>query len=109
MGAAAQKMLHSGSFRVGPGRVLRVLGQAHAPWRRLLGISLAVFGVLALPAVSGADRPRSATSLRTENAALQSRSHAAALDLYALDSRLAAAQTRLGLLQIQARHLRDER
>src|SRR4029079_9506531 len=90
-----QKMLHSALFRGLPGRLQAVLGQAHAPWRRLLGISLAAFGVLALPAVSDADPSRSAASLRAENATLAARSRAATLDLYALESRLAAARTRL--------------
>src|SRR3954454_5222013 len=102
-------MLHSALFRCRPGRLQAVLGQAHAPWRRLLGTSLAAFGVLALPAVSGADPSRSAVTLRAENAALASRSRAAALSLYALDSRLAAARTRLGALQLQAGKLRAER
>ncbi len=86
-----------------------MLGQAHAPWRRLLGIAVAASFVLALPSVSGADPSRSSASLAAENAALQSRSRSAVLSLYALESRLAAARARLEVLEARAARLRRER
>ncbi len=86
-----------------------MLGQAHSPWRRLLGISIAASFVLALPAVSGADTSRSEASLKAQHATLESQARSAALSLYALDSRLATAQARLDELQAQATRLRVER
>jgi 3D (Asp-Asp-Asp) domain-containing protein len=86
-----------------------VLGQALPPSRRLVGVSLAAFCVLALPAVSGADRPHSTAGLEAENASLASRQRAATLDLYSLDTRLAEAQARLGQLERQAAGLRRQR
>jgi 3D (Asp-Asp-Asp) domain-containing protein len=84
-----------------------VLGQAHAPWRRLLGVSVAASCVLVLPAVGGADPSRS--SLEAQNAALESRSRSAVLSLYALDSRLARAHARLDALEAQSAKLRVQR
>jgi 3D (Asp-Asp-Asp) domain-containing protein len=88
-----------------------VLGQAHAPRRRTFAIAVAASGVLALPAVSGADPPRSGSSsasLAAENAALESRERSAVLSLYALDSRLARERERLAQLERQAAKLRQE-
>ena len=91
-----------------------VLGQAHAPGRRLLGllpvgIVLAAVLVLALPAIGGADATPSADALRREDASLAARSHAAALSLYSLDSQLAAARARLAALEARQATLLAER
>lgn len=86
-----------------------MLGQAHSPRRRLLGVSVAAFSVLALPSVSGADPSRSAAGLRTESTSLESRSRSAALGLYAIESQLASARARLAVLEAQAAKLRKER
>jgi cystine transport system substrate-binding protein len=86
-----------------------VLGQAHTPWRRLLGIAAAASCVLALPAVSGADPTRSTTSLRTNSGSLERQTRSAVLGLYALDSQLAGARARLVALQKQAAKLRAQR
>jgi 3D (Asp-Asp-Asp) domain-containing protein len=85
-----------------------VLGQAHSPWRRLLSISIAASCVLAAPAVSGADPTRSTSGLESENVSLESQSRSAVLSLYALDSRLAAARSRLAGLEAEADKLRVE-
>jgi 3D (Asp-Asp-Asp) domain-containing protein/peptidoglycan hydrolase CwlO-like protein len=86
-----------------------VLGQAHAPWRRLLGISVAASCALALPAIGGAGPPRSSASLKAENAALASHSRSAVLSLYALDTRLTTARAQLDALQRRAARLRRQR
>jgi 3D (Asp-Asp-Asp) domain-containing protein/peptidoglycan hydrolase CwlO-like protein len=86
-----------------------VLGQAHTPRRRLLGIAVASMIVLAVPAIGGADPNQSPSSLRHENANLAARSRAAVLSLYSLDSQLASAQSRLATLQGRANDLRRER
>jgi 3D (Asp-Asp-Asp) domain-containing protein len=88
-----------------------VLGQAHAPRRRTFAIAVAASGVLALPAVSGAEPPRSGSSgaaLTAENAALESRERSAVLGLYALDTQLARERERLAELERQAARLRQE-
>jgi len=88
-----------------------VLGQAHAPRRRAFGIAVAASCVLVLSAVSGAGPPSSGVpgqSLRAENAALASRERSAVLGLYALDSELARARTRLADLERRADVLRRE-
>jgi len=88
-----------------------VLGQAHAPRRRLVGVAIVAIGVLALPAVGGAEPPRSGSSraaLEAENTALASRERSAVLSLYAIDSQLARADKRLTQLERQADRLRHE-
>jgi 3D (Asp-Asp-Asp) domain-containing protein len=57
------------------------------------------------PAAAG---PTSPASLRAEENALAARLHGATLDLYALDSRLGAAQSRLSRLQREAAALRAQ-
>jgi 3D (Asp-Asp-Asp) domain-containing protein len=87
-----------------------VLGQAHRPRLRLLGVAVAVVvTVFAVPGVGGADPTTSADALRQENANLAGRSRAAVLSLYSLDSRLDTARTRLAGLQAQAVELRRRR
>jgi 3D (Asp-Asp-Asp) domain-containing protein/peptidoglycan hydrolase CwlO-like protein len=86
-----------------------VLGQALRPQLRLLGIAAAVMTILVVPGVGGADPTTTADALRQENANLASRSRAAVLSLYSLDSRLDAARTRLADLRAQAGVLRRER
>jgi cystine transport system substrate-binding protein len=85
-----------------------VLGQAHAPRRRLFGVAVAAAALLALPAVGGAEPPRSEASLEAEGAALASRERSAVLGLYALDSQLARGQARLAALERRANRLRRE-
>jgi 3D (Asp-Asp-Asp) domain-containing protein len=61
--------------------------------------------VLAVVSAAGAARP--VDSLRQQAQSLDSRTHRALLDLYALDSRLNAAQSRLSLLERQTAQLRS--
>jgi 3D (Asp-Asp-Asp) domain-containing protein len=86
-----------------------VLGQAQRPQLRLFGIAAAVVTVLIVPGVGGADPTTSADALRQENANLATRSRAAVLSLYSLDSRLDTAHARLADLHAQASVLRRER
>ena len=86
-----------------------MLGQAHTPRQRLLLLAVISFAVLAVPAVSGALPSHSASALRAHDAALAAKSRAAVLDLYSLDQKLAAAQSRLGALERQTESLRAER
>src|ERR671938_1408038 len=75
----------------------------------LLGMLLAV----SLAGSGGADSApallQRAHDLRAANTALAARTHAALLQLYALDSRLARAHARLDALTAQAEALRRER
>ena len=61
--------------------------------------------VLAVVSAAGAAGP--GDSLRRQAQSLDSRAHRALLDLYALDSRLHAAQTRLSSLELQTTQLRN--
>jgi 3D (Asp-Asp-Asp) domain-containing protein/23S rRNA pseudoU1915 N3-methylase RlmH len=65
--------------------------------------------VLAAPALGLAGSSQSAASLRAQNAALESRSRSAALELYSLDERAALAQARYARLQREAASLQAER
>ena len=69
-----------------------VLGQAQTPRRRLLPFAAIALVVLAAPALGLAGSSQSASSLRSQNAQLESRSRSAVLELYSLDQRLAGAQ-----------------
>jgi cystine transport system substrate-binding protein len=71
---------------------------------RLAGAAAAAL-VLAVVSAAGAARP--GDSLRQQAQSLDSRGHRALLDLYALDSRLHAAQTRLSSLEMQTIQLRN--
>jgi len=71
--------------------------------------------VLVFAVVSGAAAAGPGTQYRSKTAALQqqasvlsSRAHSALLDLYVLDTRFGAAQTRLASLQARAEQLRDQ-
>jgi len=86
-----------------------VLGQAHRPQQRLLGLAAAFVAVLAVPAVGGADASKNADALKRENARLAHQSRSVVLGLYSLDSQLTAAQSRLSALRAQAVRLRGER
>jgi 3D (Asp-Asp-Asp) domain-containing protein/peptidoglycan hydrolase CwlO-like protein len=84
-------------------------------WRResrlALGLTLGaalLLGVF-LPGAEGAGPKRGAGSLRQQQAGLASRSEAALLSLYALDSRLARARSELAGLRSRAQALRLER
>jgi 3D (Asp-Asp-Asp) domain-containing protein len=61
---------------------------------------------LALPGAGGADPAQQANALRHQQDTLSARSHAALLSLYALDSQLTRARSRLSALQAQAQALR---
>jgi len=86
-----------------------VLGQAHRPQQRLLGLAAAFVAVLVVPAVGGADASKNADALKRENARLAHQSRSVVLGLYSLDSQLTAAQSRLSALRAQAVRLRGER
>jgi 3D (Asp-Asp-Asp) domain-containing protein len=75
----------------------------------VLALGVLVIGVLAVPAVSGAINPHSASTLRAHDAALAAKSRAAVLDLYSLDQRLSGTQSRLTTLQAQTLSLRAQR
>lgn len=61
---------------------------------------------LALPGAGGADPAQQANALRHQQDTLSARSHAALLSLYALESQLSRARTRLAALQSEAAALR---
>jgi 3D (Asp-Asp-Asp) domain-containing protein len=71
---------------------------------RLAGASAA----LVLAGVSAAAAAGPVGSLQKQVSSLQGRTHRALLDLYALDTRLQTAQSRLTSLQAQAQRLRDQ-
>jgi len=85
----------------GPALVSRPTTRSAA---RFAGVSAAF--VLAGVSIATAAGP--GDSLRHEVSALDSRTHRALLDLYALDSRLNAVQARLSALEAQAARLRSE-
>ena len=70
---------------------------------RLAGAAAAL--ILAVVSAAGAAGP--GDSLRRQAQSLDSRAHRALLELYALDSRLHAAQTRLSSLELQTIQLRN--
>jgi 3D (Asp-Asp-Asp) domain-containing protein/uncharacterized coiled-coil protein SlyX len=72
----------------------------------LLLASLTV--ALVLPGSGGADPALDATALRAQNNSLASREHAALLNLYSLDARLAQSRTRAAALVAQADGVRNE-
>jgi cystine transport system substrate-binding protein len=86
-----------------------VLGQAHTPRRRLLPLAALASAVLVAPAFGGANASHHIASLRTHDAQIQTRSRSAALSLYALDHRLAVANTQLQNLHERARSLESAR
>lgn len=86
-----------------------MLGQAHPPLARLLGTAVAAFLVVVLPAIGASNPIEAATTLRLENAQLAAKSRSALLDLYSLDSRLAAARSRLSSVREELHVLRTER
>jgi 3D (Asp-Asp-Asp) domain-containing protein len=86
-----------------------VLGQAHTPRRRSLPFAAIALVVLAAPALGLAGSTQSATSLRAQNARLESRSRSAVLELYSLDQRLTGARTELSRLERDAASLRAQR
>src|SRR6266496_6396835 len=71
---------------------------------RFAGISAA----FVLVGVSVATAAGTGESLRRQASTLESRTHRALLDLYALDSRLHAAQARLSSLAQQSRRVRNQ-
>ncbi len=86
-----------------------MLGQAQTPRRRFLPFAAIALVVLAAPALGLAGSSQSASSLRAQNAGLESRSRSAALELYSLDERIAVARARYARLQHEAASLRAER
>ena len=90
------------------GTVLRVLGQAHPPLARLLGVFAAAFLIM-VPLALGAPTPsQKEAALRAKNQHLESQKRSVVLSLYSLDSRLVAAHTRLVGLRAQTRRLRAQ-
>jgi 3D (Asp-Asp-Asp) domain-containing protein/septal ring factor EnvC (AmiA/AmiB activator) len=79
------------------------------PRRHFLPFAAIALVVLAAPALGLAGSSQSASSLRAQNTALESRSRSAALELYSLDERAALAQARYARLQRDAASLRAER
>lgn len=88
-----------------------VSGRRRASAARLAGLSAAlVFTVVsaATAASPGAPYRGKAATLQQQASLLASRAHSALLDLYALDTRFGAAQTRLAFLQAEAEQLREQ-
>ena len=82
-------------------------------WRResRLALGLALVSLLLgvwFSGAAGAQEQQRADDLRRQDAGLSARSHAALLDLYALDSRLAQAQTELTRVRARTAALRSE-
>ena len=86
-----------------------MLGQAQTPRRRSLPFAAIALVVLAAPALGLAGSSQSASSLRAQNAQLESRSRSAVLELYSLDQRLAGAQARYAQLEGDATSLQAQR
>ena len=88
-----------------------VSGRRRASAAQLAGISaVLVFAVASAAAAAGPGtqyRGKAAT-LQQQASLLASRAHSALLDLYALDTRFGAAQTRLASLQAEAEQLREQ-
>ena len=78
-------------------------------WSRRAGLSavIALIGVSAAAAAGPGSQSTIAT-LRGQSSVLNSRTHHALLDLYALDAHLTTARARLAALQTQASHLRND-
>ncbi len=95
--------------RLGCGTVPALLGRAEKATWGLLGIAAACFGLLALPQASGAGPQPTLTQLQADDANLAAKSRSAVLELYSLDSRLAAARARLAALRGEMQTLRAER
>jgi 3D (Asp-Asp-Asp) domain-containing protein len=86
-----------------------VVRQAHPPLRGLVGLAAAAALVAVLPAFGQPNPRNSAAKLRLENSRLAAKSRSAVLDLYSLDSRLAAAHIRVTSVQGELQTLRGER
>jgi peptidoglycan DL-endopeptidase CwlO len=82
-----------------------VLGRAPTLRRPLVVLTLLAAAVVAVPVVQGAGPPRTTGALRSLDARLAARQHSAVLDLYALDSRLDRARTRLAGLERESASL----
>jgi 3D (Asp-Asp-Asp) domain-containing protein len=80
-----------------------------APSRRLLGLAAAGAAAVSLPANPGATPPPTVAGLKAEQQSLELRRRAAVLELYALDSRVAATNSRLHTLRVRAARLRAGR
>jgi peptidoglycan DL-endopeptidase CwlO len=76
---------------------------------RILGLGVACAAVLAIPAVPGAAPVPSIAKLNAQQHSIEQKKRSAVLSLYSLDSRLAASQHRLDLLQGREASLRAER
>ena len=75
---------------------------------RVAAVALSAGLVLSVPAGNGADPAQKAGRLRQANASLQAREHRALLDLYSLETQVAAARTALANLQTQVSRGRAE-
>lgn len=78
-------------------------------WSRRAGLSavIALIGVSAA-AAAGPGSQSTIARLRGQSSVLNSRTHHALLDLYALDAHLTTAQARVASLQAEATHLRND-
>ncbi|MGN6798605.1 MAG: hypothetical protein ACTHKS_10675, partial [Gaiellaceae bacterium] len=86
-----------------------MLGQAHTPRRRLLPLVALASAVLVAPAFGGATPTHHIASLRAHDARIEARARSAALSLFALDHRLAAANAQLQNLHQRAQSLESAR
>ena len=77
------------------------------PWKRPAARLAGALALLVLVGASAASASGPANSLRDVRS-LESRSHRALLDLYALDTRMHATQSRLAALRFQSARLRTE-
>jgi 3D (Asp-Asp-Asp) domain-containing protein/peptidoglycan hydrolase CwlO-like protein len=75
---------------------------------RVAAVSVAAGLVLSVPAGSSADPAAKAAALRNAGAGLQAQTHRALLDLYSLETQLAAANSRLGSLHAQVSQVRAQ-
>ena len=92
--------------------VLLASAAVGAPTRRVASaclIATIAFGGLAVVPSDGGSQSQSAESLRRDGAALAARERSAVLELYGLESRLAAARVRLASLEARAGGLERRR
>ena len=86
-----------------------MLAQASLLLRRPVLLVIVAVAMLAVPAVSGAGRAPTTSSLQAQDSAIAAKSRAAVLSVYSLDQQLGAAHARLATLHAQLATLRRER
>jgi 3D (Asp-Asp-Asp) domain-containing protein len=89
-----------------PKEVCRACGTVRPVRGRVLGLGAACAAVFAMPAMPGATPVPSSKNLAAVSHAIELKKRSALLNLYSLDSRLAAAQHRLNVLRRQEASLR---